>query len=131
MQPLAAAALMIVTTLGGVSVNISGSESGTGITPKQPTEEAMEYVWPTRLVYPNQRIVMSNDAVWIVKSSRTNAAGVITIEVRPSSSTSRNIKVEVGPADVDTPIWWSTAVYYIPPPNTDPIEPAPEDPQGP
>jgi hypothetical protein len=116
LSAMAAAALAIVTSLGGVQVSVSGSQLATGIMPMEPTAETMDTTWPTNAVYPNQRILMTTGAWWIVKRSTVDAAGVHTIEIRPNSSTSQNLKVTVQPGDVATQIWQSGEPYVADPP---------------
>jgi hypothetical protein len=117
-SPLSAT-LAAVFVLGGITVGMTG---GTAVQPAQPGPD-MTNVWPTNQVYMGQRVVMTNGANWIIKRIVNNASGT-TVEVRPNSTTTTNVKVTVPPESVGVPIWVLTVPFVIP----DPIILEPTDP---
>ena len=117
-NPLSAT-LAAVFVLGGITVGMTG---GTAVQPAQPAVDQTN-VWPTDQVYMGQRVLMTNGSWWIIKRIVQNDAGT-TVEVRPNSTTSTNVKVTVSPEDVGARIWTLNVAYVIPPP----IEMEPTDP---
>lgn len=102
MQPLAAAALTAVLTLGGVQVQVSGP---TAVMPMPPDAAHMDVVWPTSQVAMYTSVLMSDNSRWSVKTTRRTTAGDIQVSLKPPTSNTLTI-ITVPKADLEVPIWW-------------------------